>query len=243
MCTTVSKGDGVMAATKMITYLLVFLFVFSASTAGLCSDEGLIWKYKELNRDSHNVAVNHYNRGLYFETNNNLDGALEEYNLALYMEPDMYQARNNKGAALYDLERYEDAIVEFRRALQLEPEFAAAHYNLATTYFALSRFSDAAEEYKQVLTILPNFINAYYFLAQCYNQTGDFLGAVKALEEVVKQDTEHLFGHYYLASNLFALKKMERALHHYKRVLELDPQFLYAGEVGEMIQKIEAVSS
>ncbi|MBU1862463.1 MAG: tetratricopeptide repeat protein [Candidatus Omnitrophica bacterium] len=225
---------------KRKVIIIVCIGIFTTGLFAFAQKD-VLWSYREGKKDSLDITLAHYNRGLYLETTDEKKLAAEHYKQALLITPNFPEARNNLGAVLYDLKRFDDAIVELRQAIQLRPGFVAAHYNLATAYFALNRFSDAAEAYHEAIELLPDFIDAYYFLAQCYNQMGEFNQAVKILERVIELQRDHIYAHYGLANNLFASKKMKRALYHYERVLEIDPTFPEADEIHNMIAEIEAL--
>lgn len=213
---------------------------FLLQTATLCAaGADVMWKYKESQKDILDVALSHYNRGLYLELQEDREGALAAYEKALLMTPDFPEARNNRGAVLYDLNRFEEAIVAFRQALDLRPDFTAAHLNLGHAYFAMSRFTDALEEFRKVTELSPEITQAYYYCGLCYNQINEFGQAIKMLEIVVDRENDNAAGHYHLASNLFAAKRFERALFHYRRVLEIDPDFEDAAEINMIILGIE----
>jgi tetratricopeptide (TPR) repeat protein len=103
----------------------------------------------------------------------------------------------------------------------------------------LTRFTDAAKEFQKVIELAPEITQAYYYLGLCYNQINEFGQAIKMLETVIDRENDNVFGHYHLASNLFAAKRFERALYHYRRVLEIDPDFEDAAEVNMIIMGIE----
>ena len=89
---------------------------------------------------------------------------------------------------------------------------------------------------------MPQFTEAYYFLGQCYNQIGEYKQAVRMFEKVIDVETDNSYAHYYLANNLFALKRMERALYHYQRVLEIDPDFVEKEGIQNMISEIDSLN-
>ena len=60
----------------------------------------------------------------------------------LALNPKHHQAHNNLGAALGELNRFDEAAEHFRHAIALKPDYAEAHSNLG---HALRAVGDARE--------------------------------------------------------------------------------------------------
>ena len=58
-------------------------------------------------------------------------GALEQFRLAVKLNPDDPEAQYNLGRELKTAGDTAGAIAAFRRAIELKPDFEQAHYNLA----------------------------------------------------------------------------------------------------------------
>ena len=65
------------------------------------------------------------------------------------------------GAALRELERYDDAIVVLKKAIKQEPRNMFAHLMLAVAYCLAGREAEGRKEAKEVLRINPNFSVKY----------------------------------------------------------------------------------
>jgi tetratricopeptide (TPR) repeat protein len=55
--------------------------------------------------------------------------AMVSYDTALRINPDSYQAWNNRGVALVELGRYDEAIESYDKALRINPEYTEAKHN------------------------------------------------------------------------------------------------------------------
>jgi tetratricopeptide (TPR) repeat protein len=93
---------------------------------------------------------------------NDLSGALSEFEIAVRCNPGSGLARNNLGSALlyyqHDIDR---AIEELRSALTSRPGFALAHLNLGKALAAKQDFAAAEMELRSAIAITPDFAAAH----------------------------------------------------------------------------------
>jgi protein O-GlcNAc transferase len=93
---------------------------------------------------------------------NDLSGALSEFEIAVRCNPGSGLARNNLGSALlyyqHDIDR---AIEELRSAVTSRPGFALAHLNLGKALAAKQDFAAAEMELRSAIAITPDFAAAH----------------------------------------------------------------------------------
>ena len=52
---------------------------------------------------------------------------MANFDRAIALQPDFTMAHNNRGIALFDLNRPEDALASYDKAIALKPDYADAH--------------------------------------------------------------------------------------------------------------------
>src|SRR4030095_16333762 len=67
---------------------------------------------------------------------------------------------NNKGIALFRLQRYEEAIPAFQKAIELNPGFQNAYRNLGYCYLNLKQYPQAIDNFKQAVKLDSTDTNA-----------------------------------------------------------------------------------
>ncbi|HEX7642297.1 MAG TPA: tetratricopeptide repeat protein [Noviherbaspirillum sp.] len=82
------------------------------------------------------------NRGNIYCESGHLDLAIEQYDLALGIEPN-FQAYNNKGSVMLMLGRFDEAVACYESALEANPDMAAAHSSMLFTYNYMENRSPA----------------------------------------------------------------------------------------------------
>ena len=94
-----------------------------------------------------NNAAAHYFYGLSFLIPENRVGqALEEFQIALSLDPLSSIVSTNYGSVLMVARRYPESLVQFQKVLEQEPNFPAAHYKLSQLYATTGRFAEAVSE-------------------------------------------------------------------------------------------------
>ena len=97
-----------------------------------------------------------------------LHQALDDYNLALHLNPKNAPALNNRGNAYTKKGLFDLAMSDFNAALRLDPGFALAYQNRANVHFFFGRFEKAAKDYAVSLRLDPSdsFSAIWLFLAR-----------------------------------------------------------------------------
>ena len=76
-----------------------------------------------------NSAVSLYNRGNQKFHSGDLEGALEDYDLAIEIDPDYAPAYYNRGMAYEDLGDYDMALMDYTTAIEIDPNYVEAYNN------------------------------------------------------------------------------------------------------------------
>lgn len=97
----------------------------------------------------------HVELGLTSQQANNPQAALKEFQTALELDPDNFEAHNAIGLLLHlGFNKPEDAVVHYKRAIELNPKFSEAKNNLGNVYLDQRRYAEAAKLYEEVVADL-----------------------------------------------------------------------------------------
>jgi tetratricopeptide (TPR) repeat protein len=75
---------------------------------------------------------------------------------------DYPDAWNNRGNALFDLDRLDEALVSYERALALRPMLAAAHLGRGNVLHKMMRSKEALDSYGKALALVPGYKEAHF---------------------------------------------------------------------------------
>ncbi|HTN93549.1 MAG TPA: tetratricopeptide repeat protein, partial [Gallionella sp.] len=146
----------------------------------------------------------HLNHGNVLLLKGDLKGALEAFRTAIKHKPDYAGAYYNIGNALLGNRQFEEAVANYRRALEIQPDYAEVHCALGVALKELGQIDGAVASLQNALKIDPNLV------------------AAQANVEIILQDL-------YNRGNLLADNgETELAAEHYRKALEINPNFAEA---------------
>ena len=97
-----------------------------------------------------------------------LQEATEQFQRALQIEPNYFDARYNLGSALFEKGQFQQAIDEYQLAVKLRPDSPDVHYDLGAGIAKLDRNQEAVVEYRQAIELKPGLTKAWMHLALAY---------------------------------------------------------------------------
>ena len=109
---------------------------------------------------------------------------------------------------------------------------------LAWALWQQGRGNEAAVEYEQVLEYFPDSPSALNNLAIIYGRQGRYLEAIPLLRRLLRTADDAVAA-YNLANCYFYLDRMDEAIETYQRVLEIEPDYLWASHgLAESYEKL-----
>ncbi len=115
---------------------------------------------------------------LFFEKANILlasqsyEEAIASFDKAIEFKPDDFNAWNNRGIALGNLNRYEEAIASYDKAIELKPDDYKSLTNRGNALGNLNRYEEAIASYDKAIELKPDDFNAWYIRACIYARQG-----------------------------------------------------------------------
>jgi predicted O-linked N-acetylglucosamine transferase (SPINDLY family) len=108
------------------------------------------------------------------------EAAIENYQRAILINPDYFEAHNNMGNALKNLGNLTAAIESYNRAIEINPDYAEAHNNLSMALLENGDSVGAIESSNRSVEINPNSAEAHSNLGNALQQIGDPVAAIKS---------------------------------------------------------------
>lgn len=142
---------------------------------------------------------------------------------ALALSPLDYQAHNNLGSALGDVNRLLEADECYLRALELKPDFTEAMKNLARNRMVQGRFVEAEAGYRKALEFGLNDVDVYFGLGIVLNAQNRLEEAEAAYRSVISLSPDHADAQMNLGNVLRRLGNYSEAEVALRRVLALRP--------------------
>ena len=168
----------------------------------------------------HALAVTKNNYAIHFGITQPLldEGRIEEAirhsSEAVRMKPDYADAINALGASLHRAGKIDEAICYYESALKIAPNLAGAHLNLAAAFMVKDRFADAVAQYEIVQSSAdtPGLNHNHKY--------------AKHLAETLWHDPNSASAHYGLGQILEKSGKINEAVTHFEKALQLKPDWV-----------------
>lgn len=122
------------------------------------------------------------------ERQNNLPGAMKQYEDVIASDPQMTAAYHGLGRVHFLLGRHEDAENAFSRGLNVNNDVPAIHNNLGFTYLEEKKFVEAESCFRRALELSPSFKRARMNLGVALARQGRNTEAVEQFNQVVTRE-------------------------------------------------------
>ncbi len=106
-----------------------------------------------LEHEYHNLANDYYKIGEF-------DKAIEHYNKAIELKPDLLETYFNRGLAYTRKQMYDRAIEDLNKVIELNPNLAEAYYTRGLIREYKQEFDKAIEDYNRALQLDPGYSKA-----------------------------------------------------------------------------------
>lgn len=151
--------------------------------------------------------------------------AEKHYLQALKLDKDNPKYENNLAALYMETKRWDDAIRYFHKAasnlLFSQPEVAWTGYGYA--YFMKGDYLAAISAYKKALDQNWRYPQAYVRRGEAFDALGKPGKAIADYEQALKLYPNYSLAHYNLAITGMKLRKVDMAINHFSKVVDLAP--------------------
>jgi len=118
----------------------------------------------------------------------NYNKAVNLFQRAVQIRPDVAIFRNNLGRCWYWLGEYDLAIAELREAIRLDPNDAGAYANMGDVYRQRENYDEALRMYQEALERDPNLGRVHYEVGNLYLKRNQFAIAESRLKKALELD-------------------------------------------------------
>ncbi|MFP5271400.1 DnaJ domain-containing protein [Coleofasciculus sp.] len=116
----------------------------------------------------------------------NYQGAVEDCNQAISLNPRFVEAYVERGAGCYKLGNARETLQDCNQALRINPQFAPAYYYQGRARYRLGYTQAAIDAYTQAIAYSPNHAKAYYQRGLAHKDLKEFAGAIADLKQAAQ---------------------------------------------------------
>ena len=186
---------------------------------------GVANKHPVMTETDEQHAARLLEEGMVLEQQVQTDEALQHYDRAILLMPELARAHFNRGNILLERGDAAGALDAYMKAAKYKPDSAAAHYNLGNAFAALSRHEAAATSYRQAIALKPDFADAHVALGGALEELGGLEAAIESCRQGLAISPDYAEAHYTLGRALSVLGRLDEAAASFYRALALKPDY------------------
>jgi tetratricopeptide (TPR) repeat protein len=193
-------------------------------------------------------AVGLMNKGVAHADQGDYKRAIDEYNQALRIEPDLIPAYYNRGIAYLRTREYERAIQDLTRVIESDSPMAdGAYFNRGTVYFETGEFEAAIADFTRAIEARPTnpeLYRVYALRGTAYANKGMFKQALADLTKGIElnrySEGRLAHGHYNRAGVYLRMDRYEDAAQDFRTVLTLTADQQLIDEAKKHLRQLKA---
>ena len=168
----------------------------------------------------------HYNLGVIAAETKNFKEALNEFSIAIAINPKNTFALYGKGSVFYQMKELDSAIEYMNKTIAIIPNDELALGLRAASFQQLEKYTKAIADYNKLIKIDANNSHYYLNLAYCLQNTSDTSQAIKNYQ-LAESKGDHSNELYFNMANLFATQKnYKTSLEYVDKILAKDADFI-----------------
>ncbi len=167
------------------------------------------------------IANDYYEKGDY-------EKAIENYNMAILLNPLFSEAYFNRALSYYQLKNYDKSIADYTEAAELDPKNPIIFNNKGDAYYRKQDYTGAIKDYDKAIMLNPNYLKAYYNRALSYASLEDYEKAVEDFTKVVQLKPDFAEAYHLRGLAYEYAGDVDGAISDYEKALELSPELAEA---------------
>ncbi|WP_232224244.1 serine protease [Mastigocladopsis repens] len=153
--------------------------------------------------------------------------AVDAFDRAIQIKPDLYQAWYARGRAQRLQQKYKEALLSFNKATVYNQTYDPAWRELGDTLFALNQYEEARKALEKVIELKPDEFIAYRGLCNVLGELGNYPTALKACDQAIKINPQPL--QYILRGEIrTSMGDTTEAIEDFNQALRLQPDNPFA---------------
>ena len=166
----------------------------------------------------------HNTHGVTLLALNRLDEAEESFQLALGLDPNHRNARQNMAEMRRQQGHFVESLRWYGSVLEIDPKFAPAHAGKGAALFRLGQYAQAVASLEQAVSLsdaLP--IEASQLLGDAYRRQRRYVEAIETYRGMLKTDPDSAPAHAGIGYAMLQLKRHDEALESLAQAIALQP--------------------
>lgn len=170
-------------------------------------------------------AVNLIAEGNALEDQSYLQQALDRYDAAISVAPELARSHLNRGNVLLALDDFAGAVAAFGAALKLDPSYAGAHFNIGNAYLRMGQSEDARSSYGRAIALKPDYVDAEVAMGSVLEDLRQYSDATVHYRRALALKPDYAEVHCNLGNALREIGRFDDSMKSYRLALEINPDY------------------
>jgi predicted O-linked N-acetylglucosamine transferase (SPINDLY family) len=141
-------------------------------------------------------AVACYNVGVILQSQSNIQSAIDYYQKAIHLNPELVEAYNNVGGIYKTNGQLDEALKYYLRALHIKPNVADINNNIGVILQTQQNFKEAIRFFNKALSLEPDNATIYYNLGLIFEQQKKLSDAADCHEKAFLLDPQFVLAYW-----------------------------------------------
>ena len=173
-------------------------------------------------------AKTYYQMGNDYYEKSDYDKAIENYNMAILLNPVFSEAYFNRALSYYQLKNFDKSVADYTKSMELDPQNPIIYNNRGDAFYRKQDFQSAIKDYDKAISLNPNYLKAFYNRGLSYASIEEYEKAVDDFSKVVKLKPDFAEAYHLRGLAYEYAGTMSSAIADYEKALELNPELTEA---------------
>jgi tetratricopeptide (TPR) repeat protein len=162
------------------------------------------------------------NRGIAYAKAGQYELAIDDYNMAIRLNPH-FDAYNNRGSAYAKTGEYQLAMGDYNKAIELNRDFTDAYSNRGTVYFILRQYQLCIEDFSHAIRLHPDNALSYKNRGNAYFELGRYQTAIDDYNKAIRLKPDYVTVYNNRGNAYSELGQQQQAIQDYEEAIRLNP--------------------
>ena len=177
---------------------------------------------------------------LQFQNGAAIETVAGQFNQALSLDPNFWEAQYNLGVIYFNYDQYGRALSQFEKVSSQNPNFYKPYYGMGMIYFLQRNYSKALENYQRVLQLSPEHDRTLYYLGRIYVRMDSVTKGLQYLNKSAELNPNYPPTHYHIGMANMERGWYKSAVQAFKNTIKLDPEnYLAHNSLGECFYRLQ----
>jgi tetratricopeptide (TPR) repeat protein len=172
-----------------------------------------------------------------------VDQAIEQYTIAIELDPANLEAYAERGAAWGEKKEWQKAVTDFNRLVELEPSEPRVYVYRAQFWSELFEYDKAIADLSKSIELAPEASEFYRERGSLLTEKYDYPKAMADFEKALELEPEDVLAYMSRGAAWFDMEEYGKAIEDYTRALGIDatfvPAFLSRGDARALSGQYE----